>query len=103
MAFRSLEKLINLHDGYRRVFRVGVGEVLLLQEQGERWLIGRHCPHAGQALDEAAVEDGTVRCPRHGYCFSLATGSALEAPCADLPVLPLVYDGNRVGVDDGDS
>ncbi len=103
MAYRSLEKLINLHDGYRRAFRVGGGEVLLLQEDGERWLVGRYCPHAGHALDDAAVEAGAIRCPRHGYCFALADGRALETPCGALPVHSLVYEGNSIGVDDADA
>jgi nitrite reductase/ring-hydroxylating ferredoxin subunit len=100
VAYRSLEKLINLHDGYRRTFRVDGGEVLLLQENGERWLIERHCPHAGQALDNAAVEGATIRCPRHGYCFSLDHGQALEAPCGALGIHSLVYEGNSIGVDE---
>ena len=102
MAYRSLEKLINLHDGYRRAFRVGGSDVLLLQEGGERWLIGRYCPHAGQALDDAAVEGGAIRCPRHGYCFALSDGRALEAPCEPLSVHSLVYEGNSIGLDEFD-
>jgi len=32
------------------------------------------CPHMLGPLDEALVEDGAIRCPWHGYRFSLATG-----------------------------
>jgi nitrite reductase/ring-hydroxylating ferredoxin subunit len=100
VAFRSLERLINLFDGYRRAFRIDGVEVLLVQEEGQRWIFGRRCPHAGQALDEAPVSADCVQCPRHGYRFSLQDGSALGPPCASLPVYTVVYEGNRLGVDD---
>ena len=34
MAFVALEKLHQLYDGYRRVFRIGKQEWILLQEEG---------------------------------------------------------------------
>lgn len=101
MAFRSLDKLINLHDGYRRAFRIDTDELLLIQEQGQRWLVSRRCPHAGQTLDDAEVSAGTIRCSRHGYCFSLTDGNALASPCENLATYELVYEGNSVGWDDG--
>lgn len=55
MACYPLEKLIHLQDGYRRAFRLPQGEVLLIQNGEERYLIKRHCPHAGQALDAGAI------------------------------------------------
>lgn len=100
MAYRSLEKLINLYDGYRGVFRVGQRDLLLLQEGGELRLLDRYCPHAGQALDQAACIDNTLRCPRHGYCFSLQDGRVLEGACPALRLYPLAFEGNSVGVDE---
>lgn len=99
MAFRSLEKLINLHDGYRRVFLIDGLEMLLIQEAGERWLIGRRCPHARQALDSAEIDGGAIRCSRHGYRFSLRDGQPLAADCDRLRIFDLVYEGNSLGVD----
>jgi nitrite reductase/ring-hydroxylating ferredoxin subunit len=32
------------------------------------------CPHLGGPLEEAAVEDGAVICPWHGYRFDCLTG-----------------------------
>lgn len=101
MAFRSLDKLVNLADGYRRVFRIDHRELLLIQEGGERWLLDRRCPHAGQQLDGADVGKGRIQCPLHGFCFSLRDGETLLGTCASLRVYGLVYEGNSVGVDDG--
>jgi phenylpropionate dioxygenase-like ring-hydroxylating dioxygenase large terminal subunit len=35
------------------------------------------CPHRGGPLEDAAVEDGCVTCPWHGYRFDLATGAGV--------------------------
>lgn len=99
MAYQSLEKLINLEEGYRRVFRTGQGELLLLHEAGETVLIDRHCPHAGQRLDDAPVRDGCIVCPLHLLRFSLRDGRPHTPACKPLGVYPLVYEGNTVGID----
>ncbi len=99
MAFVALEKLINLGDGYRRVFRVENRELLLLQEAGERYLIARACPHAGQVLDEAAVDGGQITCPRHSISFELAGGRPQPPVCSAIAVFDIVYEGNALGVD----
>lgn len=99
MAFRPLEKLINLHDGYRRVFQHDSRQILLLQEDGEVSIIDRLCPHAGQTLDNASVSAGRVVCPRHQLCFSLQSGEEQHLACRALGVHRVVYEGNRVGID----
>ncbi|MFP6861487.1 hypothetical protein [Pseudomonas sp.] len=40
-----------------------------------------------------------LRCQQHGIEFELASGRALNAPCASLEYLPVVYDADRVGID----
>lgn len=101
MRFYGLEKLINLHDGYRRSFRIDQHALLLLQEHGECWLIEGRCPHRGHDLLHADLEGSRLRCPRHGYCFSLDDGRVLKAteePCRALQRYELVYQGNEIGV-----
>ena len=39
MAFVALEKLHQLYDGYRRVFRIGKQEWILLQEEGRAYCL----------------------------------------------------------------
>lgn len=101
MRFFSLEKLINLHDGYRRQYKLDELELLLIQEQGQRYLLAARCPHRGHPLLDAAVADGAIECPLHGYRFALDSGAVLrhsEEPCRMLRSYSLVYDGNAVGV-----
>jgi nitrite reductase/ring-hydroxylating ferredoxin subunit len=101
MLFRPLEKLINLHDGYVRRFHIDGTGLMLLQHDGERYLVESHCPHQAAPLDEGSVSGGVVECPRHRYRFRLADGQLLQAtegPCRGLRTYELVYEGNEVGV-----
>ena len=101
MRFHALEKLINLHDGYRRRFKIDHLQLLLLQEDSQRYLIESVCPHRGHSLEAASIADGCVRCPLHGYRFRLADGAVVktqEEPCRALHVFEPVYQGNELGV-----
>ena len=50
MRFLALEKLINLHDGYRKTVKVDSLEVLIVQEAGEVFIVQSR-PHQGQHLE----------------------------------------------------
>ncbi len=100
MAYRALEKLINLHDGYRGAFRTSRGEVLLLQDEGEAFLLARHCPHQEALLDAAPCANGVITCPRHELAFSMRDGHCVNGNCGSLRVYPIAYEGNTLGVDE---
>lgn len=102
MAYIALEKLHQLHDGYRRTIRVDGKELLLIQEDGQRYLITNRCPHMGASLHRATVSNDVLRCPAHGIEFDLRTGRSVgsAAECAGtLERCSLVYDGNTIGID----
>ena len=101
MAFIGLDKLINLHDGYRREFRVDYHRLLHLQHEGEHHLVEALCPHQEHPLIEAWLENGELLCPLHGYRFSLLTGRVVESSredCRPLKVWPVAYEGADIGV-----
>ena len=101
MRYYALEKLINLHDGYRKTFKIDEHNLLLLQEGGERCLIESRCPHRGHRLAEADISGTAITCPLHGYRFDLRDGRALrttEEPCRNLRIYDLVDEGREVGV-----
>ena len=101
MRYHGLEKLINLHEGYQRSFRIDNLGLLLIEHRGERYLIEAYCPHQGHSLDTAAVVAGSIQCPRHHYRFELDTGALVAAEgatCRPLRVFELVYRGAEVGV-----
>ena len=103
MRFVALEKLINLHDGYRREFTVDYHRLLLLQDQGQHYLVEARCPHLEHPLIEARLESDEIICSLHGFRFSLRTGCLVTAAdrggCRPLRVWPVAYEGNEVGVD----
>ena len=101
MSFYPLEKLINLHDGYRKVFRLPQLSGLLLCENGRTFVIENACPHMGQRLDKATVEGNRLRCPAHGFEFDLLRGDCVlgQTPCKPLKFFKLAYVGNEVGIE----
>jgi nitrite reductase/ring-hydroxylating ferredoxin subunit len=101
VRFFLLEKLINLYDGYRRVFKIDERQLLLIQENDELYLIEALCPHRGHPLDSAMIQNNTVRCPLHGYQFALRDGSlraASEETCRALRRYDVVYRNTDLGV-----
>jgi nitrite reductase/ring-hydroxylating ferredoxin subunit len=101
VAFHRLEKLINLYDGYRRVFQVEGKALLLIQEQGRRYLVLNRCPHKDFPLHTGTLNGTRLRCAYHAMEFDLARGGQCvqhpRQPCVQM--FPLIYDGNEVGVE----
>lgn len=101
MTFHRLEKLINLHDGYRQVFRVEHLQLLLIQEKGQRYLLRNMCPHKAFPLHTGTMSGTRLRCAYHAMEFDLAR----EGACVQHPMQPgvkmyaLVYEGGEVGVE----
>ncbi|MFZ5560432.1 MAG: Rieske (2Fe-2S) protein [Pseudomonadota bacterium] len=101
MAFYRLEKLINLYDGYWRVFRVETLSLLLIQKDGHRYLLRNQCPHKAFPLHTGTMSGTKLRCAYHAMEFDLAQGGR----CQQHPSQPgvtlyeLVYDGNEIGVE----
>jgi len=101
MRFHPLDKLINLHDGYLRRFKIDNLQLLLVQHLTERYLFEAHCPHRAHPLTSALIDNGVLRCPLHQYAFSLVDGMLLQATeqaCRGLRIFTLVYEGNEIGV-----
>lgn len=54
----------------------------------------RYCPHAGEDLTFADVENGRIECPRHHWVWDAATGQCIDKGDIDLRVE--VLDSARV-------
>ena len=54
--------------------------VLLVRQSGTIHALADRCTHRGGMLHEGEVGDGTITCPLHGSCFSLADGGVLRGP-----------------------
>lgn len=49
----------------------------------------RWCPHAGEDLTFAKIEDGRIECPRHHWVWDLESGQCLDKGSLPLRVEPL--------------
>lgn len=99
MQFLALERLHQLYDGYKKVFRIDGREWLLVQDEGQVSVFESRCPHMGASLNGASVEAGALRCPRHGMTFSLRDGRCLTTGCENsLQFLRVAYEGNQIGI-----
>lgn len=101
MTFHRLEKLINLHDGYRRVFRIDGLSLLLMQEEGQLYLLRNVCPHKGFPLHTGTYSGGRLRCAYHAIEFDLPCGGrCVQHPSQPgVTLYPVVYEGADVGVE----
>ncbi len=63
----------------RPVKLMGQDFVLFRDEKGELGFIDRDCAHRGADLAFGRIEDGGLRCPFHGWLFSVK-GDCLETP-----------------------
>jgi UDP-MurNAc hydroxylase len=59
-------------------------ESFIVDANGSKYEIQRYCPHAGEDLKKATVENGTITCCRHFWSFDLETGKCLSGGNADL-------------------
>lgn len=96
--FVALERLLNLQAGCRRSFQHDGKHLLLVVEQ-QAVLLDSRCPHQGASLQSASLVGRVLRCSKHGVEFDVLSGRALNLSCAGLRHLPLVYHGDRVGID----
>jgi nitrite reductase/ring-hydroxylating ferredoxin subunit len=101
MTLHRLEKLLSLHDGYRKVFRIDGIQLLLIQEGGQRYLLRNMCPHKAFPLHTGTLRGSVLRCAYHAMEFDLAKdGRCLQHPLQPgVKMYALVYDGADVCVE----
>ncbi len=78
LAFVAVGSVDAFEEG--RVHRITVGDrvVALVRDQDGFHALNDACPHQGGPLSEGTVCEGAVRCPWHGFDFSLKTGKGVD-------------------------
>ncbi|WP_094287589.1 NifU family protein [Mycobacterium lehmannii] len=74
--------------------------VLVVKIAGQLSAYLNECAHEALPLDNAVldVDNGTLTCPWHGFCYDAASGECLSAPGAQLEALPLRVDDGQVWI-----
>ncbi|MDG1066416.1 MAG: Rieske 2Fe-2S domain-containing protein [Luminiphilus sp.] len=98
MPFLRLDRLINLHDGYRKTLKIDNFEVLVIQEHGEVFVVQSRCPHREYPLEKGLISGGVISCPWHNMAFDLRTGNHLGGVCGRMRVYEPVFQDNLVGI-----
>ena len=80
------------------VFAFGPGRFRLVDFDGRLVTHSIICPHWLGPLDHAAIENGSVRCPWHGYCFDVATGRSADGRGLRLARAPTITVENGIVV-----
>jgi len=77
MGSVSVAKLAGIPVGGKKKVTVEGTEILLANVGGAIYALADRCPHMGGSLSEGILEGSTIKCPRHGAKFDLATGRNL--------------------------
>ncbi|HSG89173.1 MAG TPA: Rieske 2Fe-2S domain-containing protein [Pseudomonadales bacterium] len=100
MPLLRLERLV---EGLRKVRRVRGRRLLLIHHEGVSHVIEDRCPHMGAALARGHLDEGQLWCPKHGFCFDLASGRRLSPPVGGggeecLERFEIIVRAGRLGV-----
>ena len=97
MPWEKVCTLSKLERQKRLLHRSGDHELLVLWHQQQAFALDNQCPHQGFPLEEGQLdpEQQSIRCPLHGWCFSLADGKGINSN-VELPCYPTKIEGNEV-------
>jgi nitrite reductase/ring-hydroxylating ferredoxin subunit len=73
------------------VVEVGGRGFRVVELEGELLAHATECPHRLGPLEQAALEDGCLRCPWHGYRFDLRSGRSADGGRLRLAPAPRVW------------
>lgn len=90
--------LAELADGGMVMRAVDGRDVLLYRKGDSVSCLDNACAHMGMPLDGGQLENGTLRCPYHGFVYLLETGECLTVPEVQLAVHAVKVVGERVAV-----
>ena len=65
-----------LAEGRVKTVEAGHKQICLTRFEGCYAALDNRCPHQGGPMGEGSIEDGTLRCPWHGWDYHPTTGKA---------------------------
>jgi nitrite reductase/ring-hydroxylating ferredoxin subunit len=78
------------------IVEAGDREIVILVQDGPLRAVDRWCPHEDGDLGEGMMFRGNIKCPVHGYIFSLTAGRCLNAFGMAARVYEVGDDGDEL-------
>ena len=94
--FVTAAKLSRLTEGRGTIVWVEGTKIAIFLSGGEVFAIKNQCPHMGGDLGEGPLEGDIVRCPEHGWKFSIKTGKMPETEVVAVRTYEVKIDGDDV-------
>lgn len=88
----------SLNKGEMAEINIAGKMVLLLNVNDAFYAVNSSCPHAQGPLADGEIENGTLRCPFHGWEFNVTDGQCLTNTSVCLDTYETVIEGNAVCV-----
>ena len=101
--FKTVARVGEIPAGEGRAYECNGRMVAVFLIDGEYQAIDDFCPHMGASLAAGPVEDGTVMCPWHAWCFKLADGEWIENPKIKVDTFQVRIVGDEIQVSAGPS
>lgn len=96
--YETLGHTIEVPSGQNKVFRMGNREIVVFAIDGQYFAMKNLCPHHGVALSGGTLDNGTVRCPGHGFRFNIKTGECEKDPSLRASVMDLKVEDGKLMV-----
>ncbi|HEY3296380.1 MAG TPA: Rieske 2Fe-2S domain-containing protein [bacterium] len=97
VPFRKVCRVEDVPDGRGITVQLDNSELAIFRDKEKLWCTEGRCPHAFELMSKAVLENGTVECLAHHYCYELTSGKAIKPipGAAFLKLYPLkVEDGD---------
>jgi nitrite reductase/ring-hydroxylating ferredoxin subunit len=98
-TFVSAAKAGDIVPGTGKAVVIGGREIALFNVGGAFYALENACPHAGAPLADGWLDDETVTCSWHGWCFRLADGKMTLGDFSSVAVFDVKVEGGDVLVD----
>jgi NAD(P)H-dependent nitrite reductase small subunit len=96
--FVKVAKAADVEEGKGLIVWAGNLKVALFRCDGAVYAIRNQCPHMGGDLGEGLLTGDIVRCPWHGWKFSVKTGQSPEAELVGVRTFEVKIEGEDVYV-----
>jgi nitrite reductase/ring-hydroxylating ferredoxin subunit len=94
--YHLLGEIGEIPSGSTKMFRLNGREIAVFHVNQDYFAFKNSCPHHGVELATAKIENGSIRCPGHGYQFDLKTGQCDRDPFLRASTYDLKIEGDQI-------